>query len=296
MKTLLASFFLPFLPFLSLAQPGNPPLAVTRLTTDGAFKSHLQWSADGKKLLFTRIHQGRMELSAMEALPGAKAIPLIVPSPNTPHFDGHWSPDSALVVYVHDTLQGTDGKLQINTVQADGVGVKTLVPHKAFDESPRFSPDGKSIAWVSTRDGNQEIYSLEMASGKINRLTQNPAFDNNCSWKGDGKKIAFASSRSGNFEICSMNQNGDQVLRLTNHPALDCWPVFSPDGKSIAFTSNRTGNYDIFLMQENGENPRNLTSHPGQDNFASFSPDGKRLAFISNRDGGFDIYTLRLQE
>jgi hypothetical protein len=66
---------------------GEPKAAEpARLTKDGSFKQHLQWSPDGRK---------------------------------APHFDGHWSHDSKKVVLVFDTLQGTDGKFPINTAAAE---------------------------------------------------------------------------------------------------------------------------------------------------------------------------------
>lgn len=182
--------------------------SLLKVTNDGSFKSHLVWSPDGKKLLFTRIHQGKMELCNVKAEKSTEVVALVVPSPNTPHFDGHWSSDGKSIVYVHDILQGTDGKLQINEVLADGTGAKVLIPHKAFEESPRYSPDGKHLAWVSTRDGNQEIYSMELANQKVQRLTQDQGFDNNPNWKPDGSRIVFTSSRFGNFEICSMKKMG----------------------------------------------------------------------------------------
>ena len=124
-----------------------------RLTKDGDFKQHLHWSPDGKRLLFTCIHQGKMGLWTMNADGGD--LKALLPDQKAPHFDGHWSPDSKQIVFVFDVLQGTDGKLQIDTIGADGSARKTLIPNKAFEESPRWSPDGKRVAWVSTRDGNQ---------------------------------------------------------------------------------------------------------------------------------------------
>ena len=69
-------------------------------------------------------------------------------------------------------LKGTDGNLQINTVNADGGDNKVLVPHKAFEESPRWSPDGRRVAWVSTRSGTQEIYSADADGHDVKPLTR----------------------------------------------------------------------------------------------------------------------------
>lgn len=267
-----------------------PAPAPVRLTRDGDFKQHLAWSPDGTRLLFTRIHQGKMGLWTMDT-DGSNLKPLL-PGLAAPHFDGHWSTDSKKIVFVFDVLQGTDGKLQINTVQADGSENKNFIPHKAFEESPRWAPDGKSLAWVSSRDGNPEIYVVDAAGNNVKRLTSAAALDNNPSWAPDGKRLAFASSRTGNFEIFVMNADGTDPRRLTNHHALDYWPVWAPDGNRIAFTTNRDGNYEIYVMNADGSTPRNLTRHPAQDNFAAWSPDGKRLAFLSNRGGGSDVYVM----
>src|SRR5205823_1753491 len=130
---------------------------------------------------------------------------LVAPEPNTVQCDGHWSPDGKRVAYVHVVQQGTDGKLQINTCAADGSDVRVLVPCKAFEESPRWAPGGKRVAWVSVRDGNQEIYAADADGKNVKRLTNDTAPDNNPAWSPDGKRVAFASARAGNFEIHVMD-------------------------------------------------------------------------------------------
>ncbi len=269
---------------------GGPAASASRVTRDGGFKQHLVWSPDGKHFLFTRIHEGKMGLWTVSA-DGTGLRPVLSTWTN-PHFDGHFSPDGKRIAYVHDRLQGTDGKFQINVVNADGSGAKVLIPHRAFEESPRWSPDGKALLFVSTRDGNQEIYRADADGTNVKRLTSEVAADNCPSWSPDGRRVAFASGRSGNLEIHVMNADGSEVRRLTNHPRMDYWPVWSPDGKRIAFTSNRDGNYEIYLMNADGSGARNLTRHRAKDNYAAWSPDGKRLAFISNRGGGEDVYVL----
>ncbi|QEL18059.1 DPP IV N-terminal domain-containing protein [Limnoglobus roseus] len=261
-----------------------------RVTKDGSFKQHLQWSPDGKRFLLTRIHEGKMALWTMAA--DGTDLTRLLPVHAMPHFDGSWSADSKRIVYVYDTLQNTDGKLQINVCAADGSDDKVVVPHKAFEESPRFSPDGKQVAWVSTRDGNPEIYTVNADGKGIKRLTSEVAYDLQPAWSPDGKRIAFSSARNGRQKIYTMKPDGSDLKRLTEGDHLDSWPVWSPDGKRIAFVSNRAGNYDIWLMKADGKDARNLTDHEAQDTSPTWSPDGKRLAFISTRDGGSDVYVL----
>jgi TolB protein len=279
----------PLWPVLSAGQeaPAAQPVRVAHFRD---FLQHLSWSPDGKKFLFTRIHAGKMGLWTVN-VDGSDTRPLLPPAAE-PHFDGHWSPDSKKIAFVYDRLHGTDGQLQIDVIDADGSGRKTLIPHKAFEESPRWSPDGQLLAWVSTRDKDQNIYVVGVDGKNERRLTSDPAADNNPSWSPDGKQIAFCSGRSGHLQIYVMNADGSDVRRLTHSPRLDYWPVWSPDGKRIAFTSNRDGNYEVYVMNADGSSLRNVTRHPAQDNYAAWAPDGRRLAFISNRGGGYGIYVL----
>jgi TolB protein len=288
------------IPLSWAAEPPSP----APLTTDAAFKEKLAWSPDGKSILMTRIHEGKMGLWVMNA--DGTDLHRLFKHDEGPDFDGSWSPDAKRIVFIFDVLQGTDGKLHIHTINADGTENKVLIPNKAFEESPRWSPDGKQLAFVSTRDGQQELYVAELPSPlprageggqvkNIKRLTSEVAADTNPSWSPDGKQLAFASHRHGNWEILAMNADGSNVRRLTNHPAMDYWPVWSPDGKRIAFTSNRDGNYEIYVMNADGTEPRNLSQHPGQDNHATWSPDGKKLAWVSNRSGAYEVWVREVK-
>src|SRR5690242_3063367 len=98
MALLRCSFMLFLASSVNAAEP-------TRLTTDGGFKQHLQWSPDGKTLLFTRIHQGKMALWVMPAAGGE--MKRLLPDHKEPHFDGHFSHDGKRIIYVYDQLQGT---------------------------------------------------------------------------------------------------------------------------------------------------------------------------------------------
>lgn len=261
-----------------------------RVTTDGSFKQHLQWSPDGKTLLLTRIHEGKMAVWTMTA--EGKDLKRLLPNHVMPHFDASWSADGKRVAYVFDELQGTDGKLRIHVCAADGSDDKTIVPHKAFEESPRFAPDGKKLLWVSTRHGNPELYTVDADGKNETRLTSEVAYDLHPAWSPDGTRIAFASGRTGKQKLFTMKADGTDLKKLTDGDHLDGWPAWSKDGKRIAFVSHRGGNYDIWIVNADGTGSRNLTNHAAQDTSPTWSPDGKSIAFISTRDGGSDVYTL----
>lgn len=261
-----------------------------RLTTDGDFKQHLQWSPDGQHLTFTRIHDGAMAIWTMTA-DGRNARRLL-PNHRMPHFDAHWSPDGKTIVYVYDQLQGTDGKLQINTCTPDGADDKVLIPHKAFEQSPRWSPDGTRLLWCSTRDKNHELYTVTPEGKDQKRLTTEAAADLYPAWSPDGKRIAFTSGRGGFQKLYVMDADGKNIKKLTTGDHLDRWPVWHPDGKQIVYVSNVGGQYDLWRIDADGTNARRLTDHPAKDDFPAIHPDGNRIAFTSTRHGGCDVYVI----
>lgn len=277
---------------LNLCRP-SPAAEPVRLTDDGSFKQHLQWSPDGKRLLFTRISQGKMALWTITA--SGRELKRLLPDHTEPHFDGHWSRDGKRIVYVYDKLEGTDGKLRINSCAVDGSDDKTLVPHQAFEESPRWSPDGKHVLWVSTRHGNPELYTVTAEGKNEKRLTSEITADLHPDWSPDGQRIVFTSGRTGRQKVYVMAADGSQVKRITDGDHLDAWPTWSPDGKRLAFVSNRGGNADIWLVDPDGSALQNLTAHGAQDTSPAWSPDGGRLAFLSTRDGGTDVYVIELK-
>ena len=277
--------------------PPHPltPSPLQRLTTDGNFKEHPAWSPDGSLIAFTVYLKGKVGLVAMA--PGAAEWKHITPLDENPEREPAWSPDGKRILFVHDSLSGTDGQLELHLMNADGSDSKRLVtPAKrpAQDEHPAWSPDGKTIAFTTTRDGNQEIYLCDADGGNLRRITTHKAIDSHPTWSPDGRQIAFCSARFGNMEICVMNADGSDVRRLTDHPALDYAPKWSPDGQHIAFTSTRDRNYEVYLIRPDGTGLRNLTQHPDLDKDPAWTPDSSRVTFVSNRGGRFDLYSIEI--
>ena len=180
--------------------------------------------------------------------------------------------------------------LAVCMMNADGSAQMFLTTQR--DGEPSWSPDGRQIAFASSRDGNREIYV--MTGRSQTRLTNDPADDSHPRWSPDGTRIAFMSRRDGNDEIYVMNADGSALTRLTNNPAVDINPSWSPDGQRIAFTSTRDGDFneEIYVMAADGSGTTRLTNSPGLDDHPSWSPDGTQIAFMSRRDGNVEIYVM----
>ena len=140
------------------------------------------------------------------------------------------------------------------------------------------------IAFVSDRDGNEEIYII--GPDGLTRQTNNPAQDFSPAWSPDGGRLAYVSTRDGNEEIYVLGPAG--VTRQTDNPARDFSPAWSPDGGRLAYVSTRDGNEEIYVTGPGGLTRQ--TNHPAQDFSPAWSPDGGRLAYVSTRDGNEEIY------
>jgi Tol biopolymer transport system component len=182
-------------------------------------------------------------------------------------------------------LMNADGTEQTQLTQPDGWD----------DEFPAWSPDGRFIAYVSTNDGNSDIYRVDTNDGlEVVRLTSSASLDRQPSWSPRGNQIAFdrRDPTGTPRQIVVMNADGTGATALTSDGD-NTDPNWSPDGTQMVFTSNRDdGNREIYVMDEDGENQTRLTTDGRFDADPAWSPDGESITFTSNRSGNFEIYTV----
>ncbi len=138
-----------------------------------------------------------------------------------------WSPDGKRIAFV----RVEDGDEDIYALApgsgGDWRGEVREIPlarGESPDHSPAWSPDSKSIAFVSSRDGNPEIYVMRADGNNPRRLTFNEGVDQDPVWSPDGKRIAFVSYVYGQGEILVMDADGANQRRLTNNTVQDHSP------------------------------------------------------------------------
>ena len=155
-----------------------------------------------------------------------------------------------------------------------------------------------TIAFVSDRDGDTEIYSVNADGTGLARLTYEPGVDEEPAWSPDGQRIAFRSNRSGAPEIYVMNADGSNVVQRTFHSWHSEGPTWSPDGTKIAYSSLSNGSANLWVVGADASGPTAtlLFEAPGWDAQPAWSPDGARLALVSDwvaYDFVFDIYLVQ---
>jgi TolB protein len=178
----------------------------------------------------------------------------------------------------------------------DGTNERRVTFDVDMDITPAWSPDGRAIAYTSSRGASQDILVTIPGERRAENITRGLGGRNYLpSWSPDGARIAFTSGRDGNAEIYAMNRDGSGVRRLTRHWAIDTSPAWSPDGGRIAFTSDRTGRPQIWVMNADGSDARALTAERHSDRPTWSTAPYDEIAYVARTKTGYDIKTLDLR-
>jgi Tol biopolymer transport system component len=166
------------------------------------------------------------------------------------------------------------------------------------DFSPRWAPDGESIAFVSDRYGLSQLFVMDPDGGGQFQLTRGDSPAEQPGWSPDGSFVVFASQSEGDWEIFRISVGDGDILKLTDSPGLDSYPAWSPNGDSIAFTSDREGTHQVYVMNTDGSEQRRITSFPSGAEQPQWSPDGEWIVCVAytGRGTGLDareIYLVR---
>ena len=268
------------------AKGGEP----VRITDDPANDSWPLWSYDGQWLAFYSSGSGRNETWVIRITPDGR--------PGSPPIQatrggggGVWLQDGKIAYSTRKTIT------PIFVANADGSGEVQLTKFNNWNVCPRWSPDAKTIAFMTEygEEGRRAVWTVPSSGGEEKFLTlgDSPA------WSSDGKKIAFSAGTGRppvTAKISIIPAEGGEARELMNYDGALTNLDWSPDGRSIAFSYSRGEDVknpipdsrkdieDIYIISMNGGMPKRLTQMDKKGfRFTSprWSPDGKKIAFRS---------------
>ena len=239
-------------------------------------------------------------------------------------YDPQVSPDGQWVAYVLSSIDTTKDRSNsdIWMVSWDGKQHLQLTNSTDGESTPRWSPDGKYLSFISARYGNDnaQLWLLDRRGGEAQKITDLKADINDYVWSPDSKKIVlelkdpdysdtaktkvklpyvmdryhfkqdyqgYLGNRKNHLYLFNVATHA--IDTLTSGYYNESEPTFSPDGKKIAFISNhsqnpdKNENTDIFVIDATPlSNAIQLTSWPGADVQPRWSPDGKSIAYLQS--------------
>lgn len=191
-----------------------------------------------------------------------------------------------------------------------GKVTKRLTSNPGYDAEATISPDGKTIVFTSTRNGDLDLYTMNIDGSNVKQITFDLGYDGGAWFSPDSKKLVWRASRPKTdeevktykdllaqglvmptqMEVFTSNADGSGIRQITNIGKANWAPNFTPDGKHIIFASNheyeRGFPFNLYLMNLDGSGMQKISHDGGFDAFPAFSPDGKRFIFSSNRNNG----------
>ncbi|HKQ04731.1 MAG TPA: S41 family peptidase [Blastocatellia bacterium] len=180
------------------------------------------------------------------------------------------------------------------TANEDGSNVTRLTVHKARDVYPRFSPDGRWIAFSSDRDGNLDVFIIPAGGGTAKQLTFHSADDAVLGWTPDSRAVLFSSQRGEDFMPKLYTVSVDGGLPRSAGPDMGVWASYSPDGQKLAVNRRSQvywrkyyrGAYqsDVTVMDVAAKKFTDITDFNGADSWPMWASDGF-IYFVSDRDG-----------
>src|SRR5579859_6773848 len=202
--------------------------------------------------------------------------------------DPQISPDGKKIVYVRRFADPMTDKRYSNLwiINADGSDHRPLTTGNRSDASPRWSPDGSRIAYLSDADGKQQIYVRWLDTGQTARITNLEESPDAIAWSPDGKMLSFSSLVPG---------KGPHLADLPMPPSGAKWadPPTAYDRLVYRFNGAgylKPGFRQIFIVDGEGGAPRQVTNgnfpNGGDElnsNRPSWTPDGKYLLVSANR-------------
>ena len=210
-------------------------------------------SPDGTRVAFVRNSGGNRDIWTMDTNGGHQTR--LTSSSASDRYPA-WSADGTQIAFRSNRRPSTS--FDIWRMRANGTGAVRVTADagrwgNSIETTPTWAPNGKRIAFVSDRDGNEEIYSAGVNGGTPLRLTSNPVDDYSPAWSPTGAQIAVVSERTGNNDIFVMRaSDGAGETNLTQDPGSDRYPAWAPNGRKIVFRSNRDKRADLFLMNPDG--------------------------------------------
>lgn len=271
--------------YVKIIGAGEP----VRLTTGANDEIYPTFSPDNRQIAFVRSFPSRSEVFLVPALGGAERK---ICELNSEWTSVSFSPDGQTLAVVDSISAGKQSGIFLVNLQTGERRQLTAPPESFRDNTPRFSPDGASLAFLRNfGESVREVFTVQTSDGEREerQLTFDKSGIRSLAWSADGKRIVFVSFRAGNqsnlWQIPA--SGGEPEIIATSGKNITNLAV-SPDGRTIAFT-DESNDSNIWKIAPDAP-ARKFIHSTRADHSPQFSPDGSRVVFVSDRTGNQEIW------
>lgn len=264
--------------WVSQVQSQNEFLRIDLLVT-GPSNSRFRLTTHRRKDLRKLAYRTRNQLfQSVEDQPAPSLMGSEIPSQYS------LSPEGSRLAYVANY----QGKPQIFGKNLPGQGTsEPLFIHPQGAREPRFSPDGKLLAFTSTENGYTQVFVWNFFRQSWVNWCRSASNEDSPAWFPDSRRLL--TSRNGN-SIVEHTVEGNEVIWVPESQGWNTAP--DTDGSRLVFMSSRDGTPDIYSLDLKSKALRKLTDGPAYDNFPQIR--ATRVLFQSNRDGYSRVYSMNL--
>ena len=196
---------------------------------------------------------------------------------------------STRVAYISVQRGGPRTRYSLEVADADGHNPQSLLISTEPIMSPSWSPDGRSISYVSFEKKRAQIFTVSVETGQRRLITSFPGINGAPAWSPDGRQLAVVLSKSGTPKVYSVDVSSGAMKQLTFGDAIDTEPRFAPDGQSLLFTSGRGGSPQVYRLSLADGKVTRLTFEGNYNARATYTPDMKNIVMQHREDKGFNI-------
>ena len=288
-----AAIFL--LPLTSDSLPSGTP---RQLTVDDYGVLGLAWTPDGRDLVFSSGgHLGLSRTAKVSAVSQSSQTPAPEFLPFGEQATGISISGSGRLVYSAQSRDTALYELALPGTSTNPIALAAF--NSTFDEhTPDYSPDGRRLAFGSTRSGSEEIWIANRdGSNPLQVTSMGGPQCSNPQWSPDGRTILFNSRGAGSADLYLLQPDTGKLTKLTNDPGEEAEARWSRDGRWIYFGSKRTGRDEVWRMPAAGGAPTQITRQGGaaaiesRDGFLYYSKDAASPSSIWRVpvDGGTEV-------
>ncbi len=188
---------------------------------------------------------------------------------------------------------GDNRSKDIYLMDFNGDNAKKLTNYGSITITPRFSPSGQELAFVSFKDGQPNIYMKALSGGKVSTLSARKGLNISPAWSPSGTEIALTLSSEGDENIFLVNRTGKMIRQITKKWGINVSPTWAPNGQRMAFVSDRSGSGQIYIKDVGSGDVERLTLERKRNLDPAWSPRGDRIVFSGAGDTGMEIFTIK---